>query len=230
MSYKRSDAILTNRCLEYCTYCVRKSEEETYRKAGVENIQSIPDDKVFDFMSTFYWIIENTPEDVICIIDDDIKNFIYRLDECVPLVDNRNVPIKSTATNEIERIAQLLVDLNLGLAFDNPQPAPYVYDKEISFKGMPGHIRWINKNAFKAKYNPEDPASSDIDMAMQELLLNRIIILPKYFLSSAFMDKNKGFIENRSEHIAMTTAMKNKWGRYYDYDYRKNTASINVKR
>ena len=224
MSYKRSDAILSKECFEYCTYCVRKSEEKLYRDAGITDLLTIPDEEVHDFMSTFYWILNNTPEEVVFIADDDIKNFLYRTDDCVSLTD------KETITSEIERIAQVLCDLNLGLAYDNPQKAPYVYDKEYAFKGMPGHIRWVNKNAFKARYNVEDPASSDIDMAMQEMLMNRIILLTKYFLSSAMMDTNKGIVEDRSEHIAMTAAMKCKWAKYYNYDYRKNTASINVSR
>ena len=230
MSYKRSDKIMSERCFDYCTYCVRESEKELYEKAGVKNILAIPDDCVFDFMSTFYWIIENTPEDVVCIADDDIKNFIYRLNDNTPIVDKEDNPIKEIVTEECERIAQLLVDLNLGLAYDNPQAAPYTYDKEIAFKGMPGHIRWVNKSAFKAKYDAANPASSDIDMAMQELLINRIILLPKYFITSALMDTNKGIVEDRQEHIDMTIAMKNKWGKYYDYDYRKNEARINVQR
>lgn len=95
---------------------------------------------------------------------------------------------------------------------------------------MPGHIRWVNKAGFKAKLNEEDPATSDIDMAMQELLLNRIILLPKYYCTTALMDTNAGSAEARREHIDMTIAMHNKWGVYYEYDYRKNIARIGVKR
>lgn len=230
MSYKRSNTILSERCFDYCTYCVRESERELYENAGVKNILAIPDTCVCDFMSTFYWIIENTPEDVICIADDDIKNFIYRLNDNSLIVDKNGNPDKSVVTEECERIAQLLADLNIGLAYDNPQRAPYAYDRELAFKGMPGHIRWVNKSAFKAKYNADDPASSDIDMAMQELLMNRIILLPKYFMTYAMMDKNEGIVENRQEHIDMTIAMKNKWGKYYDYNYRKNEARINVQK
>ena len=72
MSYMRPDAIMTKNVFEYCTYVVRAEEEEAYRKAGIEDILVIPEGKVHDFMSTFYWIIENTPEDVICIVDDDV--------------------------------------------------------------------------------------------------------------------------------------------------------------
>ena len=95
---------------------------------------------------------------------------------------------------------------------------------------MPGHIRWVNKAAFKAKYNPDDPATSDIDMAMQELLLNRVILQPVYYCTQATMDTNAGYVEPRSVHESIQYAMMNKWGQYYDYDFKKNTAKINVQR
>ncbi len=231
MSYKRANAIMTNNVFEYCTYVVREKEEIEYREAGIDNILVIPNEaNVYDFMTSLYWIIDNTPEDVIFIADDDIKEMNYRLNDLVPILKSDGTLDKETATAEVERIAQLLVDLNLGLAFDNPQRALYVYDKEISFKGMPGHIRWINKSALKAKLNESDPASSDIDMAMQELLLNRVVLLPKYFISTAKMDLNDGNTETRKNHIELTYALRTKWGRYYEYDYRKNQASINVTR
>ena len=85
MSYQRPDRILTQDLLEYCTYVVRWKEEEAYRNAGVKELLVIPQGAtlkdgtiVWSFMTTLYWIIENTPEDVIFIADDDIKNFTYR--------------------------------------------------------------------------------------------------------------------------------------------------------
>lgn len=192
MSMSRWDAIMTKNLFEYCTYVVREEQAEKYRAAGVEDLLIIPAGAVHDFMTTFYWIIENTPEDVICIVDDDVKVMCYRNDKRYPIVDSDGNPDVETATMECERIGQLLSDLGLGLAFDNPNYASYIYDREFGFKGMPGHIRWVNKAGFKAKLNEEDPATSDIDMAMQELLLNRIILLPKYYCTTALMDTNAG--------------------------------------
>lgn len=230
MSMSRSDAIMTKHLLEYCTYVVREEQAEDYKAAGIDDMLIIPPGEVCDFMSTFYWIIANTPEDVICIVDDDVKVMCYRNDKRYPIVNKDGTPDIETATMECERIGQLLYDLDLGLAFDNPNYASYIYDREFGFKGMPGHIRWVNKSCFKAKYNPADPATSDIDMAMQELLGNRIILLPKYFCTTAYMDTNAGENSARKAHIDMTVAMHNKWGKYYEYDYKKNVARINVSR
>lgn len=233
LSYKRSDRIVTQDLFDYCTYVVREWEADDYRRAGVKNLLTIPKtNDVFNFMSTLYWTIKNTPEDVIFVADDDITRFIYRMDNWLP-IDRANFadPV-GTATAEIERIAQVLVDLDLGLAYDGPQKTLFAYDREWNFKGMPGHCRWINKKCLKAQYHRKDMTSSDIDMAMQEMLLNRITLQPKYFLSDAGqMETNSGGVTmDRERLFQIRLAMQNKWGKYYHYDVRKNQAKINIKR
>ncbi len=224
MSYKRPHKILSQKHFEHCTYVVREEEAEAYKEAGVKNILSIPSGAAFDFMSTLYWIKDNTPEDIVFIADDDIKFFIYRTEDYEVITDNE------TIESEVERIAQIMYDLNIGYACDSPNGAMYAYNKPFAVKGMSGHLRWINKTAFKAKYDPEDPASSDVDIVYQELLMNRIILNPKYLVVSAFMDVNEGIEESRQEHIDYVYALKQKWGKYYDYDFKRNIAAINVKR
>lgn len=230
MSYRRPDTILTKHLLEYCTYVVREEEAEAYRKAGIDDMLVIPTGAVRSFMSTLYWIIENAPEDVLFIADDDIEKFVYRMNDTRYIENNDGTPDKVTATAEIERVAQLMVDLGVGYAFDQPTLAPYAYDCEFKFVGMPGHIRWINKRALKAKYDPADPAASDVDMMMQELLKNRIILQPRFFCAKAGMDLNEGATRTRQGHLALVEAMKNKWGVYYDYNHKRNIARIDVKR
>lgn len=233
MSYQRSDRIVTQGLFEYCTYVVRESEAELYKKAGVKNLLIIPADcPCWNFMDTLWWIIWNTPEDVIFISDDDITRFAYRMYDYTPIdYDNFADPV-ATTTEEIERIGQLLYDLNLGLAYDGPQKNLHFYDKEWNFKGMPGHCRWVNKKALKAKYDYKDDAACDIDMAMQEILYNRITLQPKYFLSNGGeMETNSGGVTmTRNETIAIRMAMENKWGKYYEYNVRNNQARINIKR
>lgn len=230
MSYRRPNAIISKHLFEYCTYVVREEEAEAYRASGIEDMLVIPDGAVWSFMSTLYWIIDNTPEDVIFVADDDIEKFVYRMNDTRYLELDDKTPDKETITSEVERIAQLIYDLGVGYAFDQPTLAPYGYDQEFKFVGMPGHLRWINKKAFKAKYDPKDMASSDVDMMMQELLQNRIIMQPRYLVVKAGMDKNEGATRTRAGHVALVEAMKNKWGKYYGYNFKRNIAQINVKR
>ena len=231
LSYRRPNVNRTEKLLEYCTYVVREEEAEEYRKHGHVNLKVIPKDcPCYNFMDTFYWTIWNTPEDVICIIDDDVQQFAYRMDQDIPIpIDKKGI---ETATAEIERIAQLIVDLNLGMAFDSTNGMLLNYDQEFKFKGMPGHIRWVNKPYFKAKYDYKDPASSDVDIMLQELMYNRVVIQEKYFWLRSPMEKSIGTNEvlERQTRINSQMALKNKWGKYYKFDFRKNEARINVQR
>lgn len=230
MSCLRSDNILSKHCFEYCTYVVREFEADKYREAGIDNLLVIPRGEVKDFMTTLYWIINNTPEDVIFIADDDIYGFYYRMNNTLRIENEDKTPNKELITSEVERIAQLVVDLGVGMATETATSTAFTYDGEFGFKTMPGHIRWINKSKLKAKLTDE-PTSSDIDMVMQELLKNRIILCPKYFCSNTCgMDKNAGATIKRKEHEEIQIAMRNKWGRYYKYDFRRNIPRINVKR
>lgn len=230
MSYKRSNKIMTKHLFEYCTYVVREEEEAAYRAAGVDDLITIPKGEAWNFMSTLYWIINHTPEDVIFIADDDIQKFVYRTDYTTALENPDKTPDVERITSEVERIAQLLYDLDLGLAFDQPTLAPYAYDREFQFKGMPGHIRWINKKKLKATYKRGELTPSDVDMALQELLYNRIILQPKYLCVQAFMDTNDGANFDRRAFLEFTEAMRNKWGKYYEYNKKRNIGQIRVKR
>ncbi len=230
MSYRRPNAILTKNCFEYCTYVVREEEADAYRAAGIDDMLVIPDGAVRSFMSTLYWIIENTPEPVIFVADDDIEQFVYRLDTTAYIQGEDGQPDKETITAEVERIAQLISDLGIGYAFDQNSIAPYAYDQEFKFVGVPGHLRWINKAAFKATYDPADPAASDVDMMMQELLKNRVILQPRYICVKASMDTNDGAARTRKGHLVLIDALKNKWGKYYGYNHKRNIPQILVKR
>lgn len=230
MSYKRSHRIMTQNLFEYCTYVVREEEAQRYKDSGIKSVLSIPKGTVNDFMSTFYWIIENTPEDVICIIDDDVKEMMYRQDETISIRNKDKSFDTETATAECERIAQIVYDLGIGLASDPCTLTPYNYTQEFKFFGIPGHMRFVNKEKFAAKYNPDDPACSDIDMVMQELLYNRVVLFPMYYCTHAEMDTNEGMCNARKAHNDLQYAMMNKWGEFYDYDFKKNIAKINVKR
>lgn len=230
MSYQRSDKILSKHLFEYCTYVVREKEADAYRRAGIDDMLVIPEGEAWNFMSTLYWLIQHAPEDVIFVADDDIKKFIYILDNVTYLELKDGSPDKEKITSEVERIAQLIYDLDIGLAFDQTCRATYTYTSEFRFIGVPGHIRWINRKALKATYDKNDPAASDVDMMMQELLKNRIILQPKYLHVAADMDLNETSFRVRKEHLLRVDALKNKWGKYYDYNYKRNIALIKVER
>jgi hypothetical protein len=226
-SYKRHDKILTENLLENCVYVVRKSEESDYFKAGVNKIWAIDDELIDSGVKCFWYIIENAKEDVLCILDDDIEDMMYRLDLNTPL--NKD---KELISSEIERIAQLLVDLDIGFATIDATGVPYGYDGEFAFKGTAGAIKWINKSKFKAKPDDKVRYNFDLDIVLQELLTNRIILKPRYLVANAVIDKNNGGGSSklRKNMIESIYNMKHKWGKYFDYGLKHNKPVIKVKR
>ena len=225
-SYKRSNSIKTYNLLEKCTYVVRKSEEESYCKAGIpkEDIWAVEDELIDGGDIVVWYIIENAKEDVICICDDDFDDFRYMINYAYDIDGDKN-----TITSEIERILQLIYDLGIGLG---TLCLPYNYDREFAFKGIPGAVKFVNRNVFKAKYDKEVSENFDIDMVLQELMHNRIVLVPKYFYDKSKMDVNAGgnSERKRQDQIDSVYNMKKKWGSYFDYDFKKNKPHIRVVR
>jgi len=226
-SYKRYDEIYTANCLEYCTYVVRKSEEELYRNAGICDVIGVEDDLIDSEFKVIQWIISNTKEDIICILDDDIVDFCYRKKDVENFEKN-----KEKASAELERIAQLVLDLGIGLACIDVNSIPYNYNAEFNFAGISDPIKWINKKVFKAKFDKNVEFNYDIDLVLQELLVNRIVLKPKYLCTKCFIDTNKGgsSSKRRQQQVDSINNMKLKWGKHFDFDFNKNKPKINVKR
>lgn len=105
-SYKRAATITTHKLLEYYKVVVRKSEEDEYLKViPKENLIAVPDEEINNIVKVVNWIVDNSEEDVIAMIDDDMNDLIYRLDF------NEKITDPEVITSELERIAQLMVHL-----------------------------------------------------------------------------------------------------------------------
>lgn len=226
-SYRRSNRILTQNLFEECTYMVRKSQEEDYRKAGVKNIWAVEDELVNNGIKAYYYIIDNAQEDIVVVADDDIPDAAYLLKETEMLHQN-----KELITDEVYRIAQIIYDLGIGLAYVAPTTIPYNYTQEFAWKGIPGAVKWFNKAVFKARYDYFVSENFDIDIIMQELLVNRITLMPKYLNFKADTDTNSGGNSSRlrKTQLASLENMQAKWGKYFSFNPKNNKPSINVKR
>lgn len=230
-SYRRADTIMTHNIVEYCKVVVRQSEYEEYlKRVPEEKLMPVADEEINSMIKVWNWCIDNAPEDVVVMIGDDCPDFIYRLDTNTKILD------AETITAEIERIAQLMVDLDIGFGCDDPTNVPWGYDGEFAFKGPSGGINWINKKVYKARYNEEVGYCCDTDVVLQELLVNRIVLKPRYFCAGVpkegSADKNKGGNSKKSREsmIASYELMKSKWGKYFNYDLKSNKIFILVDR
>lgn len=227
-SYKRAKTCLTHQFLEYYQYVVRDSERASYEEAGIkpENILSVPDDQINGMVKVNQWLIDNAKEDVICILDDDIRRMVYRLDNAEDMQGPEEV------TAELERIAQIMVDLGIGFGAVDATVTPWNYDSEFAFRGCSGAIRWVNRPVFKARCVEALEYNYDLDVVLQELMLNRIILKPKYICALDVADKTEGGAsdKSRNDQIASVELMKAKWGKYFSYNFRTNKPTINVRR
>ncbi|HCJ37874.1 MAG TPA: hypothetical protein DHV37_06055 [Erysipelotrichaceae bacterium] len=230
-SYKRADTILTHNTVEYYKVVVRQSEYDDYlRTIPAENLIAVEDEKINSVPRVWNWCIDNAKEDIVVMIGDDCPDFIYRLDT------NTKIKDKETITAEIERIGQLMLDLDIGWGCDDPTVVPWGYDGEFAFKGLSGGINWINKKVFKSRFNEDVGYCCDTDVVLQELLVNRIVLKPRYFCAGepkeGSADKNKGgnSKKSRASMIASYELMKSKWGKYFDYDLKSNKIFVRVDR
>ena len=103
------------------------------------------------------------------------------------------------------------------------------YNEEFRFQSTIGLICWFNKAGLKSRYDTNIRFKADIDFQLQELLYNRIIIVPEYFRAKAIYDKNEGgnSVDKNTKTIKY---MKTKWGRYYEHNFKTNQSKAKVRR
>ena len=103
--------------------------------------------------------------------------------------------------------------------------------KEIGkFTKLKKATQWLNLN--KSRYDEEVYHNCDLDVMLHELLVNRIILRPLYFCVIAGTDTNGGgnSSKTRKDQIECAYAMKKRWGKYFDYNFKNNKPSIRVNR
>lgn len=227
-SYKRAETCTAHQFLQDYKYVVRKSEEQAYLNAGItpDHLLAVEDHLICGLTEVNQYLIDNAPEEIICILDDDIHHFYYLMEKLVPIDDPEIIQA------EIERIAQIMIDLDIGFAATDATTTPWSYVSEFEFKGCAGAVRWVNRLKFKAKCVKELEYNYDLDLVLQELLVNRIILKPHYFKSKGLTDTNEGGAseKRRDDQIASINLMKAKWGKHFGYNFKQNKPSINVRR
>ena len=122
---------------------------------------------------------------------------------------------KELITSEIERIAQLMADLDIGYACIDATGIPYGYDGEFAFKGTSGSMKWVYKSRLKARPDENVKYNYDLDLILQELLHNRIILNPRYIVCKDHQDTNAGGDSSklRQDQIDSIENMKRKYER-----------------
>lgn len=174
------------------------------------------------------WIIDHTPEDIIVQIDDDIERFSY-----VNKVNMEEILDPDIIDAELVRIGQILSDLNLGFASIRMQESVIKYNEEFRFSSTIGLVCWFNKASLKSRYDENVRFKADTDFQLSELLNNRIIIVPEYLRAKAQYDKNSGGNNTNKNSSTMNETieyLKNKWGKYYEHNFKTNQSKVKVRR
>ncbi len=227
-SYRRYSSTTTHKLIPQSTYVVRETERAAYLAAGVPNVLGVEDSLINSFEKVNNWIIENAPEQMLCVMDDDIDQFCYRIGLDVRLIDDPSV-----AVEEIERILQVMYDLDIGYGGLSQTASPYTFNKEIAFVGICGPVRFVNRERVKSRYQ-KMKYFTDIDFVLNELRENRIVFRPNYFVGKAGVETNEGGNNTerttRDRYETYENIMKPKWGPYFVYNKKRNTPLMQVPR
>ena len=224
-SYNRFK-IMTGNLVEYGTYVVRESQRSKYEEIW-SDVLGVEDSLIDGGAKVLNYLIENATEDVICVLDDDIKGFKYRLDRYEKITD------KEVATREIERLAQLVYDLDIGYANVAGHQNLLYYDQPFKFVGVNGGVKIFNRKKVKGRFDQSIRFLYDDDFQFQELLKNRIILLSEYFLNDSFIDTNEGGNNDdktQREWRMNHEELNRRWGKYYKMPEKSGSGRLVVKR
>lgn len=227
-SYNRFDgAIPTLELIEDPTLVVRKSQEKEYKRFGVK-VWAVPDEEIDSLAKVRQYIIDNAPEDLVVQLDDDISFMAYVFkDNYEPIRD------KERCTYELTRWGQMIADLGLGVAASQMNHNVMQVNAEFIWKGCVGGVLVFNRECMKSRYDTNVRFSCDIDMMLQELLANRIILVPSYMGIHSEYDRNKGGNNDQKtmdRRKAQVEYLRNKWGSHYAFNFKSNRPKIHVKR
>ena len=210
-------------------FVVRESEKEQYENCG-HKVIAYSDSEISNLSKTRQRILDDCQSDMCLQLDDDITALFYRTQEVLVGMDSEDWH------NEIIRAFQIIKDLGLGMfsVYQMPSADIRLYNRPFSFIGASGAVIGYYKPNLKARYDEKIDIKQDADFVLQELLLNRIVLIVHYWSVEHETDKNKGGqqVGKNSEKLYRNVEyIKAKWGeKIYDFDFDKNVTKIKVKR
>jgi len=210
-------------------FVVRESQKEQYEKCG-HKVIAYPDSEISNLSKTRQRILDDCKSDMCLQLDDDINVLYSRTQEVLTNMDPENWH------NEIIRAFQLLEDLGLGLfsVCQTPRADIRQYNRPFTFFGAAGAVMGFYKPNLKAVFDEKIEVKQDADFVLQELLLNRIVLIVQYWAVDHDTDTNKGgqqIGKNVERLYRNVEYIKAKWGeKIYDFDFDKNVTKIKVKR
>ena len=210
-------------------FVVRESEKDHYQGKG-HTVVSYPDKEISNLARTRQKIIDDCQSDMCLQLDDDISALYFRTQEVLV-----QMPPESWR-EELVRAFQLIRDLVIGMFSVYQMPGGDIrhYNKPFSCVGVSGAVIGYYKPNLKGRYDPNIDIKQDTDFVLQELLVNRIILVVQYWAVDHDTDTNRGGqqIGKTSDKLYRNVEyIKAKWGEgVYDFNFDRNVTRFKVKR
>lgn len=211
ISRSRSKSISGNTCKifpEWVEVLVPESEETDYRNSIRNPLITVPDDVQGLGMLRNY-CVQTFPEEIVIMIDDDIK-YCYRMTK-----------------EKSERVSgQELVEVIVNAAimardagchffgFNQTDIRKYNGTKPFGLNGWVGTVVGVIGKEMKFI---SDPFKVDIDFSLQNLEIHRIIWIDNRYYFRNNKDCNVGgnsLYRNKDNHSKSFKKLKDKWGKY----------------
>jgi len=209
-SYKRAKGCFTQKYLSQCTYVVAESEAEEYLAEG-HKIMVAPDSAQGNLCRIRNWIIDNSPNKNLLLLDDDISCFARY---------ERNISRDMTEAEFYQFVENaFIMAKESGARFWGVN---CVDDKGSYREATPFSFNAYIGGPFQAhilehgiRYDENLPLKEDFDMTLQQLNKYRKVLRFNFIHYFAKMHKNTGgcatyrTLEREKKNLE---ALRKKWG------------------
>lgn len=226
MSWGRADTIITQKIFPKADIVVPESQVKKYKdNLPNHNIVACPD-KTIGISKVRNWIINNYPEKVICMADDDLKGLVNL---------TRKNPVFITDGEQIEWILESCIacadDIGTKIFGFNHQwdIRKYRSNDPFRFNSWTGcFLGVIGKDLV---FDENNNTRVDIDAFLQTLMRQRVTWVDKRYSFYGERFKNKGgsseLRTSNSEELELKY-LKEKWGKHIKYIVTKVGMSIRL--
>lgn len=211
-SYKRPQDCMTAEYLPSATIFVHEFEVEEYKKYNPNPIIAIPDSLQKTGMATIRnFILDNTPDDEVIMIDDDIRSFgYYEKGEQIFINEEKFLRFAENAFEMTKELGSILWGVNL----NNDRKVYREYSPFSLSSVILGPCMGIIKDK-DIRFDEKLGLKEDYDYSLQVLnKYRKILRFNKFHYVAAHMTKKGGCATYRTtdKELSQAQAFQRKWG------------------
>lgn len=191
---------------------VDEREIDDYR-AAVPDGRLMPHPPLSTLGAIRQWILDNTPETCVVMLDDDFAGVIALIGR-----HTRSIKEPAAILKLFENQMQMCVDLGLSLFGFQREPNPMWLNGGNPFSLTAPAYAAIGVVGRKLKYDVSLSQREDLDLTMQALLKERVVLIDRrYYFDFGPVWSGRGGqqgMRTSEREIAETKKMKQRWGEY----------------